>query len=134
MLRIALAVAAGALLLWLGLLVALWRVAPEGARLREAARLLPDVLRLIGRMARDRTVPRGIRVRLWLLVGYLALPVDLVPDVVPVLGQADDAVLVVLVLRHVVHRAGADAVRRNWPGTDEGLAVVLRWGGAPPAG
>lgn len=132
MLRVALAVAAGLLLLWLALLLALWRVAPEGARLREAARLLPDVLRLVGRLARDRTMPRGTRVRVWLLVGYLALPFDLIPDVVPVLGQADDAVLVVLVLRHVIRRAGADAVRRHWPGTQEGLAAVLRWGGAPP--
>lgn len=68
--------------------------------------------------------PRGVRVRLWLLLAYLALPVDLVPDFIPVLGYADDAIVVVLVLRSVVRRAGPDAVARHWPGTAEGLAAL----------
>ena len=67
-----------------------------------------------------------MRVRLWLLLGYLALPVDLVPDVIPVIGYADDAVLVVWTLRSVLRRAGADALERHWPGTPDGLAAVRR--------
>lgn len=117
---------AGLLLLWVLLLAVLWRVRPEGSVLREAVRLLPDVVRLVARLARDRGLPRGVRVRLWLLLGYLASPVDLVPDVVPVLGWADDAVLVVWVLRAVVRRAGDDALARHWPGTPDGLAAVRR--------
>jgi uncharacterized membrane protein YkvA (DUF1232 family) len=70
-----------------------------------------------------------VRVRVALLVGYLVVPFDLVPDVVPVIGYADDAVVVALVLRSVVRRAGAEALRRHWPGTPEGLAVVLRLAG-----
>lgn len=61
---------------------------------------------------------------MWLLLAYLALPVDLVPDFIPVLGYADDAIVVVLVLRSVVRRAGPDAVARHWPGTAEGLAAL----------
>lgn len=124
---------AGLLLLWLLLLAVLWRVKPEGSVLREAVRLLPDVVRLVARLARDRGLPRGVRVRLWLLLGYLASPVDLVPDVVPVLGWADDAVLVVWVLRTVVRRAGDDALARHWPGTPDGLAAVRRLLGGPSA-
>jgi uncharacterized membrane protein YkvA (DUF1232 family) len=119
-------VAGGLLLCWAALVAVLWVSRPDELRARELLRLLPDVLRLVRRLAADRTLPRGVRVRLWLLLGYLALPVDLVPDVVPVLGYADDAVAVVLTLRSVVRRAGPDAVTRHWPGTPEGLAALLR--------
>lgn len=118
--------AGGLLLAWLLLVGALWRARPDDVRLREAARLLPDVLRLAGRLARDGSLPRGVRLRLWLLLGYLASPVDLVPDVVPVLGQADDVVVALVVLRSVVRRAGPDAVERHWPGTPAGLAALGR--------
>ena len=114
----------GLLVGWLLLLLVLWRVKPDGASVREAVRLLPDVLRLVTRLARDPALPRGVRVRLWLLLGYLALPVDLVPDVIPVLGYADDAVLVVWTLRSVVRRAGPSALERHWPGSADGLAAV----------
>jgi uncharacterized membrane protein YkvA (DUF1232 family) len=51
--------------------------------------------------------------RLWLLLAYLALPIDLVPDFIPMLGYADDAIVVAIVLRSVVRRAGADALTRH---------------------
>lgn len=116
----------GVLLLWLALVVALWATRPDELRLRELLRLLPDVVRLVRRLAADRTLDRGVRVRLWLLLGYLALPFDLVPDVIPVLGWADDAVVVALVLRSVVRRAGPGALDRHWPGSPEGLAALRR--------
>jgi uncharacterized membrane protein YkvA (DUF1232 family) len=77
-------------------------------------------------LARDRSLPGGVRVRLWLLLGYLALPIDLVPDFVPVIGYADDAVAVALALRSVVRRAGPEPLARHWPGTPDGLAAVRR--------
>lgn len=119
-------VLAGLLLLWLLLLGVLWATRPSDVRLRELLRLLPDLLRLVRRLAADRTLPCGIRVRLWLLLVYLALPIDLVPDFIPVLGYADDAVAVALVLRSVIRRAGPDALTRHWPGTPEGLAALRR--------
>jgi uncharacterized membrane protein YkvA (DUF1232 family) len=113
-----------------GLLVSARRH-PDTLRLRDALRLLPDLLRLLRGLAADRAVPRGVRVRLVLLLAYLAFPLDLVPDVVPVLGYADDVLVVALVLRSVVRRAGEDALARHWPGTAEGLAVVRRLAGLP---
>ncbi|EOD68641.1 YkvA family protein [Amycolatopsis vancoresmycina] len=117
---------AALLLAWLVLVAALVVVRPRGGLLREALRLLPDVLRLVRRLAGDLTLPRGVRVRLGLLLAYLALPVDLVPDFIPVLGYADDAIIVTAVLRGVVRRAGLDAVRAHWPGTDDGFAALAR--------
>ncbi len=116
----------GVLLLWLALVAVLWFTRPDDVRLRDLLRLLPDVVRLVRRLAADRTLPRGVRVRLWLLLGYLAMPVDLVPDVLPVIGYADDAIVVALVLRSVVRRAGPEAMARHWPGTPEGLAALRR--------
>jgi uncharacterized membrane protein YkvA (DUF1232 family) len=124
--RTLLALGAGVVLAWLLLVASLWRARPDGAGLREAARLLPDVLRLVARLARDRSLPRGVRVRLWLLLAYLASPVDLVPDVVPVLGQADDVVVLLWALRGTVRRAGAQTVEQHWPGSPEGLAALRR--------
>jgi uncharacterized membrane protein YkvA (DUF1232 family) len=111
---------------WLVLLVALLVLRPRGNVLREALRLLPDVLRLVRRLAADKALPRGIRVRVGLLLVYLANPIDLVPDFIPVLGYAEDAVIAIAVLRSVVRRAGIDVVRAHWPGTDDGFAALVR--------
>ncbi len=131
--RVLVGVLAGLALVYAVLLLLLWRYArahPDTVRMREALRLLPDLLRLLRRLLADGTLPAGVRVRVALLVVYLAVPFDLVPDVVPVIGYADDAVVVALVLRSVVRRAGAEALHRHWPGTPEGLALVLRLAGA----
>jgi uncharacterized membrane protein YkvA (DUF1232 family) len=91
--------------------------------------MLPDVVRLLRRLAADRTLPRSLRWRLLALLAYLALPIDLVPDVIPVAGYADDVLLVAWVLRSVVRAAGPEALDRHWPGTPAGLAVVRRLAG-----
>ncbi|MEJ7794469.1 MAG: DUF1232 domain-containing protein [Nocardioides sp.] len=122
-------VASGLLLLWGALVMALWLARPDELRVRDAVRLLPDLVRMLRRLAGDDRLPRGVRVRLWLLLGYLALPIDLVPDVIPVIGYADDAVVVVLALRSVTRVAGAAALDRHWPGTPEGLRAVRRLAG-----
>jgi uncharacterized membrane protein YkvA (DUF1232 family) len=119
-------IAVGLALTYVGLLGALLLSRPEGNLLSETLRLLPDLVRLLQRLARDANVPPAARVRLWLLLGYLALPIDLVPDFVPVLGYADDAIIASLVLRSAARRVGAPAIRRHWPGTDDGLAALAR--------
>jgi uncharacterized membrane protein YkvA (DUF1232 family) len=119
----------GLLVLWIVLVVGLWLLRPARTSVRDVLRLLPDLVRLLRRLARDSTLPRGIRLRLWLLLGYLALPFDLIPDVVPVVGYADDAIVVVLTLRSVIRTGGFAAVERHWPGTADGLTVVRRLSG-----
>jgi uncharacterized membrane protein YkvA (DUF1232 family) len=119
-------VATALLLAWIALIAALAIVRPRGGLLREAMRILPDVLRLVRRLAADQSLPHGVRIRLGLLLAYLALPIDLIPDFIPVLGYADDAIIVAAVLRSVVRRAGQEAVRQHWPGTDKGYAALSR--------
>ena len=131
--RMLIGIAVGLLACWLILLGALALARPKGNLLTEAVRLLPDLLRLVSRLARDKALPRRTRWLLWLLAGYLALPIDLVPDFIPVLGYADDAIAVALVLRTVIRQSGPEALARHWPGTDDGLTAVHRLAGLPTA-
>lgn len=119
-------IALGLAVTWLGLVLLLVVARPKGSLLHEALRLLPDTIRLLRSLAVDASLPWGVRARLWFLFIYLALPFDLIPDFIPVIGYADDAILIVLVLRSVVRRAGADAVRKHWRGTPDGLDTIWR--------
>ena len=133
--RTLLAITAGLLALWLVMLALLWRAqrhTPDKTRMRDAIRLVPDVVRLLRRLAGDRTLSRSIRFRLWLLLIYLISPIDLIPDFIPVLGYADDAIIVAIALRSITRRAGPQALEQHWPGTPEGLATVLLLAGLGP--
>jgi uncharacterized membrane protein YkvA (DUF1232 family) len=96
---------------------------------RALAGFIPDCLVLVSRLARDSRISRPRRVVLLLVLGYLALPIDLVPDFLPGIGQLDDAVLLGLALRLVVHGGGGEIVRGSWPGPQASLTLVLRAAG-----
>jgi uncharacterized membrane protein YkvA (DUF1232 family) len=119
-------IAAALLLSWLALVITLAIRRPKGGLLMESLRLLPDLLRLLRRLVADRELPTGVRVRLGLLFAYLAIPIDLIPDFIPILGYADDAIVVVLVLRSVCRRVSLAELREAWPGTDDGFAALCR--------
>jgi uncharacterized membrane protein YkvA (DUF1232 family) len=126
-LTVLIGVVGGLLVLWVLLIAALaWvsRGQADKIRMVDALRLAPDVVRLVRRLASDDQVPRKVRVGLGLLLVYLLLPIDLVPDFIPVIGYADDAVIVMLVLRYVTRQAGKDALDRHWPGTPQGLTAL----------
>jgi uncharacterized membrane protein YkvA (DUF1232 family) len=87
---------------------------------------VPDCAVLFRRLLRDDRVPRGRKLLIGALIGYLALPFDLVPDFIPVAGQLDDAIIVAFVLRTVMRGAGVELVREHWPGPPSSLALMLR--------
>jgi uncharacterized membrane protein YkvA (DUF1232 family) len=92
---------------------------------RDVARFIPDCIVLFKRLLQDRRVPRSAKVSVALLVPYLALPFDIVPDFIQVAGQLDDAILVAAVIAYVVRKGGRQIVTELWPGSDRGLSVVL---------
>jgi uncharacterized membrane protein YkvA (DUF1232 family) len=121
------------LLLVIGLLIAVWAalvvwLVAVGRRsyARAFATFIPDCLVLVSRLARDPRVSRRHKLLLLGLVGYLALPFDLVPDFIPVAGQLDDAIIVALVLRHLVRAGGEPLIRELWPGPEQSLALIFR--------
>jgi uncharacterized membrane protein YkvA (DUF1232 family) len=96
---------------------------------RALAGFIPDCVVLISRLARDRRISKPRRAALFIALGYLALPIDLVPDFLPGIGQLDDAVVLGLALRLVVHAGGTGMVREAWPGPEASLTLVLRAAG-----
>ena len=111
---------------WLALLVVLWLLRPRGVGAKELVRAVPDLLRLTRDLLVDPTVPRGVRIALVVLLGWLINPIDLIPEFIPVLGPLDDVIVAVIVLRYVRRRLGAEELRRRWRGTPEGWTLVER--------
>ena len=101
-------------------------VAGRRSSARALAGFVPDCVVLFRRLLGDERIPRRRKVVLGLLLAYLVMPIDLVPDFIPVAGQLDDAIIVVLVLRSVLRAGGPELVREHWPGPRESMDVVLR--------
>ena len=108
------------------LFIAALALAGRGPEARALARLVPDCLVLARGLLGDGHVPARCKVALVALVVYLASPIDLVPDFLPVIGVLDDAILVALTLSWIVRVAGADRIGRHWRGSARGLELVLR--------
>jgi uncharacterized membrane protein YkvA (DUF1232 family) len=96
---------------------------------RALAGFIPDCIVLVSRLARDGRISRPRRILLFGVLGYLALPIDLVPDFLPGIGQLDDAVLLGLALRVIVRGGGTELAREAWPGPQTSLTLVLRAAG-----
>jgi uncharacterized membrane protein YkvA (DUF1232 family) len=128
-----LAVSAGVVVVLYALVVLALVLLGRGSHARALARFVPDCAVLFGRLARDPRVPRRYKILLFVLVGYLALPFDLIPDFIPIAGQIDDAVIVALALRAVVRRAGPELIREHWRGPTASRTFVERLCGVPAA-
>lgn len=94
--------------------------------IRRIARFVPDCAVLFKRLLADPRVSRPRKLVLVAMVGYLAMPLDLIPDFIPVIGLLDDALVVALGLRVVLRGAGSELVRELWPGSPESCDVLLR--------
>jgi uncharacterized membrane protein YkvA (DUF1232 family) len=92
---------------------------------REAIALLPDLARLLRALVADPRVPRRAKLVAAAAAGYVASPVDLLPDVIPTLGGVDDLVVVLGAVRYLVATAGYDLVRELWTGNDAGFSMVI---------
>jgi uncharacterized membrane protein YkvA (DUF1232 family) len=93
---------------------------------RALAGFIPDCVVLFRRLIVDQRVPRSRKLLLAGLIVYLASPIDLIPDFIPVAGQLDDAILVALVLRIVLRGSGEALVLEHWPGPRQSLGVIRR--------
>ena len=121
--QLLLPVVAGVLVVYVAFVVTLI-VAGRRPSARDVVRFIPDCVVLVGRLLRDPRVPRRHKLLLGALVGYLALPFDLVPDFIPVAGYLDDALLVALTLRAVMRGTGGGLLREHWPGPESSLSLL----------
>lgn len=93
---------------------------------RALAGFIPDCLVLFRRLLGDERVPRCAKLMLGALITYLALPFDLVPDFIPVVGQLDDAIIVALALRSILRASGPKLLAEHWPGPTSALNALMR--------
>lgn len=123
---VAVAVAVGAYAAFIGVLVLLGR--REEARAWAA--LVPHALILTRRLLADPRVSTANKALLWFLLAYIASPIDIVPDFIPIAGVLDDAIVVALVLRVLLRRTDHMLIAEHWPGPERSLRLVLRLAGA----
>src|SRR5436309_7161290 len=117
------AVGVAAALLVYGTFVSGLYLAGRHSGARALAGFIPDCAVLMRRLLADDRVPRWRKALILALIAYLALPLDLVPDFIPVAGQLDDAILVAIVLRLVLRGGGPTVLREHWPGPDSSRNV-----------
>ena len=99
---------------------------------RELALLLPNLIRLFGGLLRDRRVGLPAKIVVGIASLWLASPIDLIPEFIPIVGSLDDAIVAALALRFVLRTTDSAVVREHWhgdPATLERLLRFVSWGG-----
>jgi uncharacterized membrane protein YkvA (DUF1232 family) len=90
----------------------------------DAATTIPNMVKLLYRLLRDPRVPRRTKLVVGAAVAYLVSPIDLIPEFVPVIGLADDLLLMAFAINHMVETAGEDVVLEHWDGSRDLLELV----------
>jgi uncharacterized membrane protein YkvA (DUF1232 family) len=90
----------------------------------DAVLMMPNIIKLVGRLIRDPRVPRRAKISLGLAAAYVISPIDLVPEVIPVVGWADDVIIVMFAIDSLIDRAGSEIVEEHWDGPGDLLALV----------
>lgn len=111
---------------WVGLTVLVYALRSPGESVGDIVRVFPGALRLTANLYRDPTMPRSVRWRLWIALLYNVQPINIIPDFVPVIGFADNVVVLAWALRSTVRIAGPGAVELNWEGSLPSLATLYR--------
>jgi len=92
--------------------------------IKDAALVLPNIVVLIGRLMADPRVPRRSKIALGIASAYAVSPIDLIPEFIPVIGWADDILVVLYAIDSLVERAGPELVEEHWDGPGDVLALV----------
>lgn len=90
----------------------------------DAAGTIPNMAKLLWRLLRDPRVPRRTKLVVGAAVAYVASPVDVIPDFVPVVGVADDLLVLAFAVHHIVEMAGEEVVLEHWDGSRDLLELV----------
>jgi uncharacterized membrane protein YkvA (DUF1232 family) len=103
---------------------------PDGRSLQarrlmaDAVFMMPNIVKLVTRLLKDPRVPRRAKITLGLAAAYVASPIDLIPEIVPVIGWADDVLILMLAIDSLIERAGEEVVREHWDGPGDLLSLV----------
>jgi uncharacterized membrane protein YkvA (DUF1232 family) len=91
---------------------------------KDAILMMPNIVKLVGRLLKDPRVPRRAKITLGLAAAYTLSPIDLIPEVIPVIGWADDVILMMFAIDSLIDRAGPEIVEEHWEGPGDLLGLV----------
>ena len=111
---------------WLFIVTLLWLHRPSRELVMPALMLLPHIARLLRSLLADPATPRGLRWAFIAAAAWIASPIDLLPEFLPVIGPLDDVLVAVLVLRWAFRRLGSATLREHWSGSNEGFGLLQR--------
>lgn len=103
---------------------------PDGKSLQgrqlvaDAIMMMPNIVKLVARLLKDPRVPRRAKITLGVAAAYVASPIDLIPEVIPVIGWADDVLILMFAIDSLIDRAGDEIVEELWDGPGDLLALV----------
>lgn len=90
----------------------------------DAALMLPNLVKLLGRLLKDPRVPRRSKILLGVSFAYVLSPIDFLPEFIPVVGLLDDIFVVAFALNHLIERAGDEVVVEHWDGPQDLLGMI----------
>ena len=82
--------------------------------LKEAITLIPRLLRLLAKTVGDRRLPLNQKLLLLGTILYVLSPLDLMPDFIPFTGQADDILLLAMVILTIMQQVGNSVFQDRW--------------------
>jgi uncharacterized membrane protein YkvA (DUF1232 family) len=103
---------------------------PDGTSLQarklitDAVFMMPNIVKLVARLLKDPRVPRRAKIMLGLAAAYVASPIDFIPEIVPIIGWADDVLIMMFAIDSLIERAGKEVVEELWDGPGDLLALV----------
>ncbi len=99
--------------------------------LKEAVLLVPNLMKLMYRLLRDKRIPLSRRLAMGVVGGYIVSPIDLIPDFIPVLGSLDDLLVLAFAIDYLLQASPPGLVDEYWDGSDDGIELVrgiAAWG------
>lgn len=114
-----------ALAIWLAAVIALVAFGRR-SQARELAKLIPNLLMLFRGLLRDPRVPRSGKLWVAFAVVWIASPIDLIPEFIPIAGPLDDAIVAALVLRHLLRSTSQEVLSEHWHGDPATLRTIVR--------
>lgn len=93
-------------------------------RMRSFLMFLPNMVMLLGRLLKDSRVPTAEKALFLGAIVYVVSPIDLIPDMLPFIGQVDDLYVVALTLLRLVNRTDESVVRQHWSGGGDIIALT----------
>jgi uncharacterized membrane protein YkvA (DUF1232 family) len=92
--------------------------------IQDTVLMIPNLVKLIARLLADPRVPRRSKMALAAAAAYVASPIDLIPEVIPVIGWADDLIFIMMALDALIARSGPEIVEENWDGPNDLLGLI----------